>query len=266
MDNPKHLVCYIDLLGFKEILNSEIEEAKNRIKDMLPSNTLAGMMASYGVDFFAVSDGILFYRAVPADLQREQALTILRNFLLILQIYQKDLLIKGILMRGGLTFGEFQTITNRVGLVDVKNFLGKAMVKAYKMESEFATYPRIIVDHSVLLEKPFEFNNMQSIEKALNELLMFRPVVPIIGVEVNFESGDYLTIDYLKNISLPDFEDICARMFAVFNKLQPPDVRKKIDWCVSYLMYSVLSKRTSSQSSEKIIEIGDKFGFRLSDT
>ncbi len=103
-----------------------------------------------------------------------------------------DLLSVGILVRGGVTVGQL--------IHDEQKCFGPAMIKAYKMESEKAINPRIIIDENVLkfdLNNPGQANTIELENEYLLNLIKTDP-----------NNNELFFLDYLKQKN--EFEDSYA--------------------------------------------------------
>jgi hypothetical protein len=134
-----HYVAFIDLLGFSAMVEADCNGPTNNIRyfpklfDIHKTiTTLTGMIPGSSLTQF--SDCIVI--AVPFGLQPfSEALGLIAR-------YQFLLLQEGILCRGGISYGKhFQEHT----------FLfSEGLIRAYRIESEQAKYPRIVIDKDVI--------------------------------------------------------------------------------------------------------------------
>lgn len=146
-----HLVAFIDLLGFKETIRNE--ETFDNIYNLLQN--------------FKREEGNYKEVSLPPQTEGEKrklvrpAITTFSDNMVISQpINDKDIstgisillhpisnfaflaIKEGFLIRGGISTGKMH---HENGIV-----LGDAMIKAYKLESTLAIYPRIIIDPQIL--------------------------------------------------------------------------------------------------------------------
>ncbi|MGP1508585.1 MAG: hypothetical protein ACTTJW_06900 [Sphaerochaeta sp.] len=143
-------VAFVDILGFKDLINHTFDKNENEIEDN--TQKLNDFFDEIEREFCSekrwsdlpdtctrivthFSDSIVF--SVKAEQQ---------DVILLLLDYIHYLLITGIqygiLFRGGITYG-------KVVHTD-KMLFGPAMNKAYSLESKTAVYPRIIIDNDVI--------------------------------------------------------------------------------------------------------------------
>ena len=145
-DYENRIVAYIDILGFKNVVdasqkNAEVSErihnALRRIHRIVEKNYSKGIAngTEFGIEVSTFSDNaVISYPAEKDNL-----------FFLIIELIhlQLDLVIEGVLIRGGITIGDLYH--------DKDVVYGPAMVQAYEMENKIAVYPRIIVDEKAIV-------------------------------------------------------------------------------------------------------------------
>jgi hypothetical protein len=145
------IVSYVDILGFKKLVEeskkapemvAQIGELLQAAKDELHFNPsrLGDSTPSDPKTFVAqnFSDLTVRVRFVDNDSFRKQAVSELdylawTQYLLMMR--------HGLLIRGGVCQGEIVASTGVI--------YGPALVKAYALESEYAVYPRIVVDREL---------------------------------------------------------------------------------------------------------------------
>lgn len=138
------IVAFIDVLGFKNLVNStdlsSIEAYFTIVIESFKQHT-----TKYGFKFILISDAIVVYCSNTKDNFESvcRSLTILQN----------QLLLEGIIIRGGISYGDFYV--NRRNNVMV----GKALIKAFNLESQ-ASYPRIIVDREMISQYYLNTNEL----------------------------------------------------------------------------------------------------------
>lgn len=133
-----HFVAFIDLLGFSEMVRSDCESSDSPKNLELLHDAHLQASAFLGRDMEAAliqfSDSIVFSR--PFDLN------VLDQFVSTVATLQKLLLRKGLLCRGGITFGKH--------FVKDRFLFSKGLIDAYRLENEQARYPRIIMSDNLL--------------------------------------------------------------------------------------------------------------------
>lgn len=138
------IVAFVDILGFKQLVtNGEtdlIYNALTQCKRHKDSDTGQFINISMFSDCVCISGAIDnhdedFNHSVIEDVCRFAG------------SYAKELLVKGILTRGGISVGKLQHEPDIV--------FGQALIDAYRLESEVARYPRIVFSdlaHDLLKE------------------------------------------------------------------------------------------------------------------
>ena len=135
------LITFIDILGFSDLVARSEGPAKIRsILSRLASFAASKQDAQHEIDETAAvvfSDSIVRVRFLDGE-YRTGAL--FQEVLKLLQV-QGEMLADDVLLRGGIT----------VGLIHVEGQMafGPGLIRAYKLESEFANYPRIVVGPEV---------------------------------------------------------------------------------------------------------------------
>ncbi len=137
----KRIVAFVDILGFESKVNNAVDDfneyekiksALNRIYQVKLDNENEGILEkkSLGVEVTTFSDSAVISYPDEGDN--------LFSLLLNLIHLQLQLVLDGVLIRGGVTVGDLYH--------DGSIVFGPAMNKAYQYESKIAIYPRIIVD------------------------------------------------------------------------------------------------------------------------
>jgi hypothetical protein len=140
----KSIVSYFDILGFKRIVAEakEPSEIERKLKALSRfSSPSEGIIETFGNTFTNFSDLVL--RTVPVlpnpQLRGDEG--VLYWELMDLVHAQAELIGEGVLLRGGVTFGDI--------FVDGETAFGPALIRAYELESEVAGAPRVIVDPEI---------------------------------------------------------------------------------------------------------------------
>lgn len=153
----EHIVAFLDILGFKNIINTEDFENVRQIFLAIISEQDAQIALTKAVDstnpmdspfirynqilrkklkIRIMSDSIV----VAAPCQFPQALAVVIDVCMIIQQKLYDLE-KPIFLRGAITKGSFYVDNNMI--------FGKALVDAYIAQENYAEYPRIILSDEV---------------------------------------------------------------------------------------------------------------------
>lgn len=136
-------VLFLDILGFKKIIDSTIIKEKEviekttflieTINEMIESSTFTSKETTKNVTQFSDSIVVSFKENDTKEIPK-----LFQN----LQRLIANLLKREILCRGAVSYGKLYHKDNLV--------FGPALVDAYETESQAALYPRIILDKSVL--------------------------------------------------------------------------------------------------------------------
>jgi hypothetical protein len=140
----KAFVTFIDILGFKNIVCNKTPADINNILDSMKlfSDVPQQRRYPYTQDkhlpmALQFSDSIIRIQPLLED-QGVDILDLFHGEITSLLFSQGILASQGILVRGGMTFGEICANNNKV--------FGPAFNNAYRIESSLALYPRIVID------------------------------------------------------------------------------------------------------------------------
>lgn len=126
-------VAFLDILGYKQLLDADVQAGTQTFRD--------GMTRAFRT-FETINHSRHHYKAISDSIfitctERAAA----KEFLCIVRDVYVSFLAEGLLIRGGVSFGqhfETQSIT-----------YSPVLTKAYLLESEIAEFPRIMVDSNV---------------------------------------------------------------------------------------------------------------------
>lgn len=143
MEYTKYFVAFIDILGFKRIIDNSscdeiykiFSEFKRQFSDIIFNGV--SLVNAQDVKYKTMSDSIVFYI-------KDDCKNALFALLVTCSSFQANLAKRDIpiLSRGGVFHGDF--------FIDGDIMFGPALTKAYLLESQNAKYPRIIMTHSLL--------------------------------------------------------------------------------------------------------------------
>lgn len=140
----KRICLFLDILGFSALVKSQscevVYNIVQGIKSELESNKLA--IKQIYIEPIATTFSDCIVLSIEADESDvEQASNILISATV--KMLQETYLNQQIALRGGMAYGElFHHRTDGV--------FGPAMIKAYELESQFADWPRVIFDQSLI--------------------------------------------------------------------------------------------------------------------
>jgi hypothetical protein len=152
MKYEQRVVAFIDILGFKSLLNETVDgkgndqeekidtviSAYEAIRDIWNLDEKSELYDTKSIDTKKVS---IFSDCIVVSFKVEQKSEVFFTLLEIKWLIMR-LLSRGILCRGGVSLGKF---------IHTDNYLfGPALVEAYTLESKAAMYPRVILDTNVI--------------------------------------------------------------------------------------------------------------------
>lgn len=194
MQYRRSIFTFLDVLGFRELIRTktaaEISELLTNIQEHTKPDDLNAERLE--MQFQTFSDCTV--RAAPLDSpsNQEHPTGILFSELLNLVHAQYRLLFDGYFMRGGVTIDDI--------CFEGSIVFGPAMVKAYALESQFAVYPRIVIDPRVFVaheEEPLLSSNIHDVATEQHEY--FRPLV-------RKDTDGIYFIDYLRGM-MTEFDE-----------------------------------------------------------
>ena len=242
MKYEDRIVCFIDVLGFKNIINKTLDKEGNDIESEIE---LINKALSLGLEILDLDDK---YKLAKSKIvtqfsdsfvisfavnERSEIYSTLVNILHLTM----NFMVKGILIRGGIAYGKL-IHTNKV-------VFGPGLVTAYETESRAAMYPRVILDKTVI-EIAKIFHSQGGNPKHEEESIMN---------VVTKDTDDMYYIDYIQKAQseLDDPElDMVDYIEKFKNIIEPllendaPDIKVKIGWLtnkVNNLIESATSKR-----------------------
>ena len=145
----RSLVSYLDILGFSRLIETKKAPEIADVLALMQHETKPDVHVAQHLEMSYLTFSDCTIRAVPirSKSNKEFPLGILWGEILGAAIHTNWLLKYGYLLRGGLTVGDI--------CIDGQTVFGPALVKSYTLESQFANYPRIVIDPAVFeaLEK-----------------------------------------------------------------------------------------------------------------
>lgn len=199
-----HFVAFVDILGFSEMVRADCESSDPPRYLRLLHDSHMRAIGLFGKDLQAgliqFSDSIVFSK--PFDLGQ------LDGFLDALAIWQKSLLLDGLLCRGGVTFGKH--------FVKDKFLFSKAMIDAYVLESSRARFPRIVVSDDLLQ--------------------LASSTISISSLRLHREDDGATFIDYLRWDSEEDKNKLIQAINGITTGVakQSSGVQEKLRWLTRY--------------------------------
>ncbi len=138
MKYKEKIVAFIDILGFKRLINDESKfddiGAILKLPYFMGQDNIVKMMKLKGVMMTSISDSLVFSIGLKEHGAMNKITKLLSAFTQILLSQY------GLLLRGGIAVGKLYHDSDVV--------YGPGLVKAYELENKFSIYPRIIIDPS----------------------------------------------------------------------------------------------------------------------
>ena len=139
------IITFFDILGFGQLVekNNNPENIFDVLSLVKKSSEPDGELASlYDMSFVNFSDTVVRTKNILSETNLQDPPGILFHEILDMVHIQVELAARGIFIRGSITIGK----------IFVENGLiyGPGLVRAYKLESKIASYPRIIIDPDLL--------------------------------------------------------------------------------------------------------------------
>lgn len=134
------IVTFLDVLGFRGLIMNESAEVIDSILDKM--SKYAAPKADPDCDPYhpvttTFSDCVVRIGFTDTEANKDYPIGLLFYELLALVHAQSELINKGVIVRGGVAFGDIYSRDQRV--------FGPAMVDAYELESKIAVFPRIVI-------------------------------------------------------------------------------------------------------------------------
>ncbi len=235
----ERVICFFDILGFKQHIDETIKGDKH-IKVILQSfdliekfgkdTTRKSNLLNSDLQVTQFSDSVVL--SFKVDNKDQLAFSIMDLGRLIVELLQK-----GILVRGAITVGD--VIHNETKL------FGPAMNEVYKLESQIAVYPRVIITRDVLKFAQFSFEY----ENASRQAILKR-------VEIDLDGWHY--VDYifvLENFQIEDYFEYLEKICTMINNINIEDdysIKAKYGWLNTKLNKALKNFEDSDlNSSEK---------------
>ncbi|MEC4594125.1 hypothetical protein VPG91_24200 [Nitrospirillum amazonense] len=226
IDLKLHFVAFLDVLGFSEMVNSDVQNNKNdHLSKLFKCHQAASSIFSEAPDcsITQFSDSIVV--AKPYDSEKFQW------FVKCVAKYQRLLLDEGLLCRGGIAVNKHfsnGSFTFSAGLID-----------AYRVESTTARYPRVVISDEVLN-------------------LIYEDDRSIMYPNLIREDDGLFFIDYIGITSGERPKSLVETTKSIINQMKNnkiPSVREKGLWLASYvdsvLNTSLGTPKFSGKSVEK---------------
>ena len=239
----KKVICFLDILGFTNIVynksKEEVETIFNDVSSFAKLILQDTNLQDSDIQITNFSDSIV----ISYNLDSENQLVFIIQYL-------QDMLIHfikiGILIRGAITRGELFHLNNTV--------FGSGLIEAYALESKVAIYPRIIIRRDVLwFEKfspEFEQISQESLIKNLQLDLDGWHYIDFLNIINNFSSLD----EYLSYIS--KILDLITKY-----SIENIEVKLKYGWLnkkINDILKNLIQQNLYEQELSKLNELQQK--------
>ena len=251
------IVAWIDILGFSQQLQRARTEAQYRsvyhkmlfVHEMFEAPTAsdepeetARINKEYGRTLLALSDGLVITASANAEARAVMTIyDVLMSFIGDIVMAQANCAMNGIFLRGGISIGPFYYDNNIL--------LSSALVKAYKLETERASFPVIIVrqDHIAALRQLKGFKNYaKDFEPSQYYFKPFKSPAQKKGER-------FFHLDYLNFLAHPDNHGFFSdrdRRDSLDNEKYSPEERERL----FSLSHYKSAARAMQRHKEKLIE------------
>ena len=153
----EHLVTFIDILGFKELVRKESAERIGNVLGLLQEVTKSSEYERLvmGRRTMAFSDCIVRASALRTPSGDAARYGILFHEALNLVHVQVNLILRhGVFLRGAVSIGP--------AFHEETTIYGEALIRAYETESKLAIFPRIVIDSDILRQYAAEGNLLKA--------------------------------------------------------------------------------------------------------
>lgn len=140
----KGIVSFIDILGFKEIVDTSTPEEVNSILNEFHKFAKEDPDYDFAPKVISFSDSIVRVRKTESGLNYNHPLGLVYIELKDLLLAQVALIYQGIIVRGGIAYGDIYFSKSHI--------YGPALNRAYELEAYYAIYPRIVVSPGIINE------------------------------------------------------------------------------------------------------------------
>ena len=142
----KSFVAFLDVLGFKSMINSKDLTKINKYFGIINSaiSYLKDIPSKKSIGSIVISDSIILTAEHSED--EFENIEVLRHLCIAVGLIQQNLAIEGIWLRGAITYGD--TYFN----AKESQIVGPAYINAYLLEEQLAINPRVILDNKIVHE------------------------------------------------------------------------------------------------------------------
>lgn len=219
-DLKYYFVAFVDILGFTNMVKHDCEapgESNSYIKRLFESykHTQDMHKQSNEFDVIQFSDSIIF--SMPFSQNK------FPHFINIISNYQYELFKQGLLCRGGIAYGKHFSRD--------RFLFSDGLIEAYKLEKEFAKYPRIVVSKDLLY-------------------LIYKERILDENVHLLKENDDIIFIDFFGDNNLSDITEY-LKSILYSSKSNETSITEKQRWLEEYFDFKVSKSRATHSKLSK---------------
>jgi len=227
LDTESRIVAFVDILGFGQIVDAyEIDPSADTLRRL--HRALSNAIA-YGINIFKKSDPLfdktLQYKlfsdclciSTPYYNNDDDFVHQFSSLAQILRFYQLFMLYENFFVRGAISFGSFYADDNMI--------FSTGLVKAYRLESEKAIHPRIIVDPEIMTRcgntTPQSFyeqgiSDLFIVDKVKPDYAFINPFNIYEGLEESTQAFSDLFDQYMRENELLELKDLGSAFKDIF--------------------------------------------------
>lgn len=263
-EQTEHIIAFIDILGFKNLLKSpkETTNAMTTISGTLDKlrELWRDINPKHEIKTTIFSDSII----LAYDLNKRGDASnryIFEHFCIAVGQLQAELVSQNVWVRGAVTCGDLYFPQVSIDTI----IYGSGFVRAYELESQHAIYPRIIIDTKII--KKLQYQNRAELIKGINKNCINGEYGNWNGsliYDVNLghnpngirflENDVHLFIDYIQPIMrIKNTETSSIKLISLdkviknlSNKILEADnssIYKKYQWVIDYIKQTIETER-----------------------
>lgn len=265
MNYENRIVAFIDILGFKDLLDKTVDKDENDVEGYIDSINDAYRVIRNAWDLDAeISKPTVLSKLVEKENKKKKKVVTIFSDTIVVSFLQNapseifftlieikwmimNLVNRGILCRGALSFGKL--------IHTDKNIFGPALVEAYITESKAALYPRIIISRELIqLAGKYTANHHSPEEEVeyVNDLLKkdgdgMYYIDYFLGAQSELDDPEYDFPEYLSKMG--DFVRKGLRS-------RRPDVKIKYMW-MREKINEVIELGKKRETQEQLKKVGN---------
>ena len=187
LEYTEHVIAFIDLIGFKNMLDDSENHPKKLGEILSVLRDIKSLEEDLFIKATAFSDSVILSVPILEDVGNK-----ISNLVTTLVVLQNRLLRANIILRGAVTIGK---LYHEEGVV-----FGPALIEAYKLESNNAIFPRIIVQDSLHNYPSSKVCSDDGLDAKVGSLSFIQAAYPW-RTHLCHDNDGLLFIDYLHSAS-----------------------------------------------------------------